>query len=110
MNCDGLSCAPRASDRPIDLQELAQRFLLGERGRVVDAVDQPLALRLQRLGRCDIGLDHELFDELVRVEPVGHDDAVDRAVGLEQDLALGQVELERLARVAAALQHLIGGP
>ena len=76
----------------------------------MDAVDQPLALRLQRLGRRDIGLDHELFDELVRIEPVGHDDAVDRAVRLEQDLALGQVELQRLARVAAALQDLIGRP
>ena len=76
----------------------------------MDAVDQPLALGLQRFGRRDIGLDHELFDELVRVEPVGNDDAVDRAVRLEQDLALGQVELERLARIAAALQHLVGGP
>ena len=100
-----------AGQRQADgLQELAQRFLLGERGPVVDAVDQPLPLGLQRFGRCDIGLDHEFFDELVRVEPVGHDDAVDRAVGLEQDLALGQVELERLARIAAALQHLVGGP
>ena len=76
----------------------------------MDAVDQPLAFGLQRLGRRDIGLDHEFFDELVGVEPVGNDDAVDRAVGLQQDLALGQVELERLACVAAALQHLVGGP
>ena len=76
----------------------------------MDAVDQALPLGLERLGRGDIGLDHELFDELVRVEPLGHDDAVDRAVGLEQDLSLGQVELERLARIAAALQHLVGRP
>ena len=81
------------------LQEFAQRFLLGQRWRVVDAVDQRLALCLQRFGGRDIGLDHELFDELVRVEPVGNDDAVDRAVRLEQDLALGQVEFQRLAGI-----------
>ena len=92
------------------LQEFAQRFLLGQRRRVVDAVDQRLLLRLQRLGGGDVGLDHELLDQLVGVEALGHDDAVDRAVRLQQDLALGQVELERLAVVAAALQDRVGGP
>ena len=76
----------------------------------MDAVDERLELGLQRLGRGDIRLDHELLDELVRIEAVGNDDLVDRAVGLQQDLALGQVEFQRLARDAAALQHRIGCP
>ena len=63
----------------------------------MDAVDQRLSLGLQRLGGRDIGLDHELLDQLVGVEALGHDDPVDRAVRLQQDLALGQVEFERLA-------------
>ena len=46
----------------------------------------------------------------MRVEALGHDDAVDRAVRLQQDLALGQVEVERLALVAATLQHGIAIP
>ena len=39
----------------------------------------------------------------------GVDHAVDRAVGLEQDLALGQVEIERPALVARALERFVGG-
>lgn len=72
-------------------------------------VDQRQRLLLEHLGCRDIGEDHELLDQLVRVEPVGHDDAVDRAVGLEQDLALGQIEIERIALVARALDAGIGG-
>lgn len=74
------------------------------------AVGQRLLLRLQRLSRGDIGLDHEFFDELVRVQPFRDDDAVDRAVRLEHDLALGQIEFQRLAAIAAALEDGVGVP
>ena len=84
-------------------EEFAQRFDLLRRGLVVHAIDQRHARALQRLGRRHVGEDHELLDQPVRVEPLRHDDAVDRAVGLEQDLALGQIEIERLALVARAL-------
>ena len=76
-------------------EESRERLELLLRGRVVDAVDQRRALRLERLGRGDIGCDHELLDQAVRIEPGGLDDAPDAAFVVEQDLALGQVEVER---------------
>ena len=97
--------AQRAALRQRDverLQELAQRFDLLQRRLVVHAVDQRHARLLQRLGRRDIGEDHELLDQPMRVEPLRRDDAIDRAVGFQQDFALGQVEIERAARVAGA--------
>ena len=42
------------------------------------------------------------------VQPFRHDDAVHRAVGLQQNLALGNVEIERIAFVARALHNRIG--
>ena len=74
------------------------------------AVDDGRALGFQRLGGGDVGLDHELFDQPVRLEPLGRDDALDPAVVVEQDLALGQIEIERLAPVAGGRQRGIGGP
>ena len=74
------------------------------------AVDDGAAPRLQRLGGGDVGLDHELFDQAVRVEPLRRVDAVDAAFAVEQDLALGQVEVERLAAVARGGERGIGGP
>ena len=59
------------------------------------AVDDGRALGLQRLGGGDVGLDHELLDQAVRLEPLGRDHALDPALGVEHDLALGQVEVER---------------
>ena len=76
----------------------------------MDAVDQRRARLLQRLGGGDVGEDHELLDQPVRVEALRHEHAVDRAVGLEQDLALRQVERERLARVARPLHAGVGRP
>ena len=49
-------------------------------GLVVHAVDQRHARPFQRLGRRDVGEDHELLDQPVGVEPLRRDDAVDRAV------------------------------
>src|SRR5207302_7254217 len=92
------------------MQEFAQRFLLGERGRIVDAKNERLLLAFQRLGGRDIGLDHELFDELVGVEALRDDNTVDGAVRLEQYLAFRQLEFQRLAGIAAALQRGIGIP
>ena len=73
------------------------------------AVDQRQRLLLQRLGGGDVGKNHELLDQPVRVETFRHDDAIDGAVWLEQDFALGQVEVERVALVAGALHRVIGG-
>ena len=51
-----------------------------QRRLVMHAVDQRQRLLLQRLGRGDIGEDHELLDQPVRVQPLGHDDAIDGAI------------------------------
>ena len=78
--------------------------------RVVDAVEQRRFHRLQRFGGGDIGLDHEFFDQPVRVEPFGRDDARHAPEIVEDDLALGQVEFERPAFLARLMQCLISRP
>ena len=70
---------------------------------VMGAVDELLAVLLERLGRRHIGEDHELLDQAVRLQPLRDHDAVEGAVWLEQDLALGQVEIERRAALRACL-------
>ena len=55
---------------------------------VVYTVNQRQRFFLQRLGGCDVGEDHALFDQPVRVEPLCRCNAVHRAVGLEQDFSL----------------------
>ena len=60
-----LALAPRDDERG---EEVGQRLQLLRAGRVVDAVDQGGAELLQGLGGADVGLDHELFDQLVRGE------------------------------------------
>ncbi len=74
------------------------------------AVDQRLALLLQRFGRGDIRLDHHLLDQPVGVEARGHDHPVDRAVILQQDAALRHVEFQRLTAIAADRHRFVGGP
>ena len=72
------------------------------------AIDQRQRFLLQRFGGSNVGKDHELFDELVRIEPLGDDHAIDRAVCLEKNFSLGNVEVERIAFVARALHQRIG--
>ncbi len=90
-------------------EEFVQRGDLLLRRLVMHAVDQRHARFFQRLGGGDIGEDHELLDQPMRFQPLGADDAIDGAVGLEQDLALGQIEIERLTLIARARQRFVGG-
>ena len=76
----------------------------------MDPIDQRLLLAFQRLGGRYIGLDHELLDQPVGVEAVGNHHAVDRSVRFQQDFSLRQVEFERIARVASALEYGIAVP
>jgi hypothetical protein len=46
----------------------------------------------------------------VRVEPLADRDLGDAALVVEHDAALGQLELERVARLAGAEQRAPGGP
>ena len=59
-------------------------------------IDKRQRLLFKHFGRGDVGEDHEFLDQFMRVEPFGHDHAIDRAVRLQQDFALGQIEVERI--------------
>ena len=89
-------------------QELTEVVQLLEAWFGVGAIDERLAALLQQFGRRDIGEDHELLDEPMRVEPSGHHHAIDGAIGLQDDLAFRQVEVERLALFARDLERGIG--
>ncbi len=69
--------------------------------RVVGAVDQRRMRGLQRLGGGDIGEDHEFLDQPVRLQPLRPAHADELALGVEDQLALGQVEIERIALARA---------
>ncbi len=91
-------------------QKFTQGFLLCKRWGVVNAENKRLAARFQCFSGGNVRLNHELFDELVRIEPFGNDDLVDLAVGREQDFLFRQIEFQRFARVTPPLQHGIGVP
>ena len=74
------------------------------------AIDQRRLPGFQRLGRRDIGEDHEFFDQPMRVEPLGPAHALQSPLLVENQLALGQIEIERIALAALALQRLVGRP
>jgi hypothetical protein len=78
--------------------------------RLVDAVHDRRLLRLERLGRGDVGGDHIILDQPVRVEPLARRDRHDAALLVEHHAALGQVELERLALVARGEQARASRP
>jgi len=76
----------------------------------VDAVHHRRLLRLQRLGGGDVGGDHVILDQPVRIEPLARGDRHDPALLVEDDAAFGQVEVERLARIARLRQRAPAGP
>ncbi len=82
------------------LQEIAQARELLLRGLIVNAIDDGRAFTFERLGRGDVGLDHELLDQAVCGEPLRRHDAGDLPLLVEHDLALGQIEIEGRALVA----------
>ena len=91
----------------IEARNSAKRIELLERRLAVGAIDQGLMRFFKRLRRRDIGEDHEFLDQPMRLEPRRHDHAIDGAVGLEQELAFRQVEIERVALFARELQRFI---
>ena len=76
----------------------------------MDAEHDGCALGLERLGGGDVGLDHELLDQPVRLAALGRHHAGDAALAVHDDLALGQVEVERAALIARIRQRPVGGP
>ncbi len=86
------------AERELDLEGLQiilERDQLLAARRLVDAVHDRRLLRLQRLGRRDIGGDHIILDQLVRVEPLARRDREDPALLVEHHPPLRQVELQR---------------
>ena len=78
--------------------------------RFVDAVHHRRLLRLQRARRGDVGGDHIILDQPVRVEPVARGDRHDAALLVEHHPAFGQVEFERLALLARGVERPPAGP
>ncbi len=79
-----------------------------KRWLIVHPVDKRQRLLFKHFGRGDVGQNHEFLDKLVRVQPLRHDHAIHGAVRFQQDLAFGNVEIERIAFVAGALHDRIG--
>ena len=65
--------------------------------RFVDPVHHGRLARFERLGRGDVGGDHVILDQLVRVQALARGDRHDPPLFVEHHLALGQVEFERFA-------------
>ena len=63
----------------------------------------------ERLGGGDIGEDHELLDQPMRVEPLGPAHVLEPSLGIENKLALGQIEIERIAALALDLDDRMRG-
>ena len=63
----------------------------------------------ERLGRGDIGEDHELLDQPVRLEPLRPAHPDEPPFRVEEELALGQVEIERIAAFALDLDDRVRG-
>ncbi len=76
------------------LEKLAQGLELGRVRRIVDAVHAGLVQFFQRLGGGDVGGDHEFFNQLVAVETLAPLDARDMALGIQDDAALREIEVE----------------
>ena len=102
-----LALVPRLADGRQEVGQIEDLLLTG---RVVDAVDQRRFLLLQRLGGADVGLDHHLLDQPVRLQRGAFLDGGDAAVRRHADAALGRFDLQGAA-LQAALQHgVIGVP
>ena len=103
----------RAALRQRDIerrQEFAQRIELFRRRLVVHAIDQRhMRARSQVSAAATLARIMNSSISRCASSRCGMIDAIDRAVGLEHDLALGKVEIERAALVAGVQHRAIGG-
>ena len=76
----------------------------------MNAVEQGRALFLKRFSGRDVCLDHEFFDETVRVEAFFLDDTDHGPVLADLHALLRQVKRQRGADVASLAKRLIGAP
>ena len=92
---------PSANSIPKVFEIILQRDQLLAARRLVDAVHHRRLLRLQRLGRGDVGGDHVILDQPVRVEPLARRDRQDAALLVEHHAPFGQVSSSGCALVRA---------
>ena len=91
-------------------EKFRERGELLLRGLIMHAIDQGRALGFKFFGRGDVGRDHELLDQPMRVEAERGSDAAHAPGFVELDLALGQIEVEGSALGAGARKAAIGAP
>ncbi len=90
------------------LRHLAQRLHFLRAGFFVDPEQQRALQAVQLFGGGNIGLDHELFDHAMCVEPFIEADRLHAAVITQNDLAFRQVQIQWLALGAGQFGRLIG--
>ena len=88
-------------------QEFLEIVNLLERRFIVHPIDKRQRLLFKHFGRGDIGQDHELFDQFVRIEPLGHDHAIHRAVGFQAGSCVREYRdrADRARRARASPSH-----
>jgi len=99
-----------AASQAEGLEEVLQRHQLVGAWGVVHAIDHRRAPPLQGLGGADVGLDHEFFDEFVRLQRDAHGDRRHLAVVAEDHPPFLGGDLERGPPGAAFRQGSVGAP
>ncbi len=90
-------------------EELDQVVELLDARRVMGAIDERRMRGFERLGGGDIGEDHEFLDQPMRFQPLRPSHVLEPPLAVENELALGQVEIERVAPFALDLDRRMGG-
>ncbi|CAJ0881046.1 hypothetical protein R76727_03343 [Ralstonia mannitolilytica] len=89
------------------LQEGTQRLQLFFRGARMHTVQRRVLVLLEHFGGADIGRQHALLDQPVRVVARARQDLFDLALRVADDVRLGRVEVDRATLTACLEQRLI---
>ena len=68
-----------------------------------------MATAHQKIRGTDIGREHALFNQLVRVVAQARHDLLDATVGVTDDARLGRLEIDRAARLACGRKRFVQG-
>ncbi|TXT23686.1 MAG: Uncharacterized protein FD134_2003 [Gallionellaceae bacterium] len=90
-------------------QELAHRFQLFRRRAFMYAVQHRVLVFAQEVGGADVGRQHALLDQAVRVVAHHGNDALDLALAGKNHLRFDGLEVNRAALLARLQQHLEQG-
>ncbi len=93
--------------KPQLTEEGAQLLLTLQRRCVVHAIQRRDLMLLQERRGGDVGAEHALLDQLVRIVALGGLDRGDLAIGTEDDAGFLSLEIDRTAGMARLEQHLI---